>query len=86
MGSASESAGISLHEAQSGARLRVLRVEVSEENLEARLESHGFWPGTELSVVRRAPFGDPIQVKLRGLHLALRRDEARLVRVEEVPG
>ena len=46
-----------------------------------RLWDLGFWPGTPVQVVRRAPFGGPTQYRMRGYRLALRRDEAARVRV-----
>ena len=46
-----------------------------------RLLEMGMTPGTVIEVVRRAPFGDPLQVRLRGYLLALRREQARAVQV-----
>ena len=44
-----------------------------------RLVDLGFRPGTEVLVERLAPLGDPIQYRLHGYRLALRRSEARRV-------
>lgn len=41
-----------------------------------RLMMLGLIPGTRFSVVRVAPLGDPIEIKLRGFSLSLRREEA----------
>ncbi len=49
----------------------------------ARLLEMGILPGTLVEVVRRAPLGDPIDVRVRGYHLSVRQHEARLVRVNE---
>jgi len=46
-----------------------------------RLMEMGLVPGASISVVRSAPLGDPIQIKLRDYHLALRRTEAELINV-----
>ncbi|HSE30978.1 MAG TPA: ferrous iron transport protein A [Pyrinomonadaceae bacterium] len=46
-----------------------------------RLMEMGLVPGASISVVRSAPLGDPIQIKLRDYHLALRRTEAALINV-----
>lgn len=46
-----------------------------------RLGDLGFVPGTAVAVVRRAPLGDPTLYALRGTEIALRREEARRVRV-----
>ena len=42
----------------------------------AQLRRLGLVPGTELTVARRAPLGDPIEIRLRGFSLALRPSEA----------
>ena len=43
--------------------------------LRQQLLAMGLTPGTEFEVVRFAPFGDPIQIKVRGFLLGLRRIE-----------
>jgi len=40
-----------------------------------RLEEFGFVPGTALEVVRHAPFGDPVEIEIRGYRICLRRAE-----------
>lgn len=47
-----------------------------------RLMELGLVPGTEVGMVRTAPLGDPLEVTVRGMHLSLRRSEARLIHVE----
>jgi len=46
-----------------------------------RLGDLGFVPGTELLIVRRAPFGDPIELELRGYRLCLRAEQVEALRV-----
>ena len=50
--------------------------------LAERLEDLGFVPGTEVTVRRRAPLGDPRVYELRGSQLCLRASEARAIRVK----
>ena len=50
--------------------------------LRRRLLEMGVLPGTTIEVVRVAPMGDPIEVRLRGYALSLRRDAARAIAVE----
>lgn len=61
-----------------GTSITVVRVE-GDDAVARRLEDLGFWAGTVVEVVRRAPFGDPTQYAFRGFRLALRRAEARRV-------
>lgn len=49
-----------------------------------KLLALGVTPGCEVELVRCAPFGDPVEVALRGYRLCLRRLEAACVRVEEL--
>jgi ferrous iron transport protein A len=47
-----------------------------------RLREMGLLPGTTITFVRAAPLGDPLEFKLRGYHLTLRRAEAEQITVE----
>lgn len=46
-----------------------------------RLCDLGFVAGNEIALLRKVPFGGPIEVLLLGTHMALRRDDARQVEV-----
>ena len=46
-----------------------------------RLLEMGVIPGVSVEVVKVAPFGDPIEVRVRGYSLAMRRSEADGVEV-----
>jgi ferrous iron transport protein A len=47
-----------------------------------RLLEMGFVPGTRVEIVKAAPLGDPLELRIRGYHLSLRRAEAAHVRVQ----
>ena len=47
-----------------------------------RLREMGVLAGTPVTLVRTAPLGDPIEIKVRGYHLTLRKSEAEHVLVE----
>jgi ferrous iron transport protein A len=47
-----------------------------------RLREMGMLPGTKVTLVRTAPLGDPIEIKVRGYSLTLRKSEADHVLVE----
>ncbi len=46
-----------------------------------RLRELGLVPGTKVRLVRRAPFGGPVEVSVRGSRLAMRRTEARHIKI-----
>ncbi len=48
-----------------------------------RLLEMGFVPGTRVEILKTAPLGDPLELRIRGYHLSLRRAEAAYVRVRE---
>ena len=47
-----------------------------------RLREMGLMPGTSLTLVRTAPLGDPLEIKVRGYTLTLRKSEAEHILVE----
>jgi ferrous iron transport protein A len=46
-----------------------------------RLMAFGFVPGTVVEAVRAAPLGDPVEYKVKGCCISLRREDARLISV-----
>lgn len=50
-----------------------------------RLREMGLLPGTRITLIRRAPLGDPIEIKVRGYNLTLRKSEADHVMVAAEP-
>ena len=52
-----------------------------ERRLSRRLMEMGLLPGTRLRVVRVAPLGDPIELRVRNYSLSLRRAEAAKIAV-----
>jgi len=53
--------------------------------LTRRLLEMGLLPGTRVQVVRVAPLGDPLELRLRNYCLSLRREDALRIEVEAVP-
>ncbi|OCG37280.1 FeoA family protein [Gilliamella sp. Gris1-4] len=49
-----------------------------------KLLAMGITPGCKVLAVRVAPLGDPIEIKMRGFLLCLRRKEAQAIEVMEV--
>ena len=46
-----------------------------------RLVDMGLTPGTTVELIKMAPFGDPMELRLRGYELSLRREDAAQIRV-----
>ncbi len=63
-----------LHEIEPGRTVWVIRV--NESNGNGRMLAMGLTPGTRLRIERVAPLGDPIEVRVRGYSLLIRKSEA----------
>jgi DtxR family transcriptional regulator, Mn-dependent transcriptional regulator len=75
--------GVALSDIAVGEKFRVRGIHAPDE-LRRRLVEMGLSKGTEVEVVRVAPLGDPIEIKLKGFHLSLRNSEAAGIEVEPV--
>ena len=63
-----------------GARGRIAGFDLQAERRQRLLEM-GLTVGAEFEVVRFAPLGDPMELKVRGYHLSLRRSDAAGMRI-----
>lgn len=50
-------------------------------NIQHRLVDMGVIKGSHITVVKVAPLGDPVEVKVKGTALALRKNEAAMISV-----
>jgi len=50
-----------------------------------RLREMGLIAGTQVTLVRTAPLGDPLELKVRGYHLTLRKVDAAHILVAPAP-
>ena len=70
-------------ELRKGMVAKVVRVTGQSEDL-TRLQEMGLTVGTSFRVVKVAPFGDPVEIDLRGYRLCLRKQETKDFEVEPV--
>lgn len=63
-----------------GQDARVIAVNGTE-GITRRLLEMGVIPGVTVQVVKMAPFGDPIEIRVRGYSLAMRKREADAIEV-----
>lgn len=73
-----------LAELKASDRCRVAAAAEDSPELQSRLYALGLYPGVEVVVLRFAPAGDPIQIKVGSTLLSIRKKEASRVAVEEV--
>lgn len=62
-------------------RAKVKKVS-GEVTLKRKLLDMGIIPGVLIEVVKLAPLGDPIEIKIKGYNLSLRKNEASQIFVE----
>jgi ferrous iron transport protein A len=73
-----------LREFPNGSSGRVKGYEKAYRGYKSKLLSMGLTPGTEFTVIRVAPLGDPIEINVRGFNLSLRKQEADALIVERL--
>jgi ferrous iron transport protein A len=72
-----------LNQIRIGRTVRVVRVH-GEGALRQRILDMGLTKNAEVKVLKMAPFGDPIEMTVRGFELSLRKAEAACVEVESI--
>jgi ferrous iron transport protein A len=72
-----------LSDAASGDHCIVLEIASKPPELKSRLYALGIIPGSSLEILRFAPLGDPMQVKVGGSFISIRRAEANIITVEK---
>jgi len=70
-----------LREVPCGETVRVVRLH-GEGAIKRRIMDMGITKGSEVFVRKMAPLGDPIEVKIRGYELSLRKADAEMIEVE----
>lgn len=73
---------MTLADLENGESRTVLSVS-GEDVISRRLMEMGVIPGVAVRMVKSAPFGDPVEISVRGYNLALRRTEAESVMLEK---
>ena len=72
----------SLKELKPGKKGKVVKI-LGSGSIRRRILDMGVVPGAEIEMERVAPLGDPIEVKIKGYHLSLRKNEAANIHIEE---
>ncbi len=73
---------VTLNNLTLGERATVQRITSTLSHVRQRLLEMGLVKGTSVELIRYAPMGDPIEVKVGGYRLSLRRLEAEAVIVQ----
>lgn len=60
----------------------IIKLVEGEGKIRRRLFDMGVTPGAHVTLVKKAPLGDPLEVTIRGYQLSLRKNEAEFVALE----
>jgi ferrous iron transport protein A len=74
---------VPLSELLVGSRARVAEVKGGGIH-QRRMLDMGLVPGAEVTVMRKAPLGDPVEYSIKGTAIAMRRTDAESIMVEEM--
>ena len=75
---------MNLDELEIGKDAVVASVDCDEPSLRQHILDMGLTPGVEVTLMKRAPMGDPLEIRLRGYELTLRRDDAAHIALTQV--
>ncbi len=70
-----------LNQLEPGERATIVKVG-GEGPVRRRILDMGVVSGAEIEVVRVAPLGDPVEFRIKGYNLSLRKSEAKSIQVE----
>lgn len=70
-----------LKEIECGETVKVMKLN-GEEPIKRRIMDMGITKGAQIYVRKVAPFGDPMEVTVRGYELSLRKADAQIIEVE----
>lgn len=73
-----------LDELPKGKTAVICAVAGKKDSLRRHLLEMGLTPGAEVTLVKTAPLGDPLEFKVRGYELTLRREDARNIEIRDI--
>jgi ferrous iron transport protein A len=73
-----------ISELKVGDRAKVAGFTETGRGYRRKLLTMGLTPGAEISITRLAPMGDPVEIRVRGFSLSLRKEEAAALNVEKL--
>lgn len=80
-----DSASVTLSTLTPGDRASIVRIVTKTPGLRQRLLEMGMTRGATIELIRFAPMGDPIEIRIKGYRLSLRKVEAESVLVTKEP-
>lgn len=73
-----------LDQLQIGKDAIIVTVESDDSALRKHILDMGLTPGTEVTLIKTAPMGDPLELRVRGYELTLRKEDARHISIQDI--
>ncbi|MFH0256374.1 ferrous iron transport protein A [Vibrio rumoiensis] len=73
-----------LSELQIGQTANIVNLNALASDIRKKLMIMGMLPNTQVTLIRKAPMGDPLQVEVRGVSLAIRGQVAAAIEIGNV--
>ena len=75
---------MNLGELNIGKKARVIKLNIADKQIKRHLLDMGITRGVEVEIKKIAPMGDPIDIKLRGYELCIRKADLTQIEVEVI--
>lgn len=75
---------ITLDKLTKGKDAVIVSIECEDKSLRKHILDMGLTPGVEVTLIKTAPMGDPLEIRVRGYELTLRKDDASKIRVNKI--
>lgn len=75
---------MSLDKLQVGKDAVISSINCENKALRAHILDMGLTPGVEVTLIKTAPMGDPLEIRVRGYELTLRKSDAAKIEIEDI--
>ena len=75
---------MSLDKLQVGKDAVISSINCENKALRAHILDMGLTPGVEVTLIKTAPMGDPLEIRVRGYELTLRKSDASKIEIEDI--
>ena len=73
-----------LDKLQTGKDAVIAAINCEDKALRHHILDMGLTPNTEVTLIKTAPLGDPLEIRLRGYELTLRKDDAAKIVIKDI--
>lgn len=75
---------ITLDKLQIGKDAYIREIKCSDKSLRSHILNMGLTPGVEVTLIKTAPLGDPLEIRVRGYELTLRKSDAAKIFIKDI--